>query len=116
MATVKGQLGAIAVTGDGTLMSVYRVPASKEASVQVTIANRANTDTNLRVAHIKAGVVGDVAVEDYLLYDVNTGDFISNFAPATLPRFLMAENDTLAVYSSASAVSAQVNGIEGDVT
>ena len=114
MATVKGQLGAVDVPGTGTLTLVYTVPVGKEASVNITLANRASTTTLLRVAHIKAGVLGAIANEDYLLYDLSTLDFISHTAPVKLTAITMSAGDTIAVYSSASAVSAQVNGIEGD--
>ena len=115
MATVKGQLGAVDVPGTGTLTLVYTVPVGKEASVIVSVANRADTITVLRVAHIKAGVLVDIANKDYLLYDVSTADFVSNLAPVRLRAIAMSAGDTIAVYSTTSAVSAQVNGIEGDV-
>lgn len=114
MATVKGQLGATDVPGTGTLTDVYTVPALKEASVNVTVANRAATTTLLRVAHIKAGVAAAVANEDYLMYDLSTIDLASHTAPLKLTAITMSAGDTIAVYSSASAVSVQVNGIEGD--
>jgi len=114
MATVKGQLGAANVPGDGTLTDIYTVPSAKEASVNVIIANRADTITLLRVAHIKAGVAAAIANEDYILYDVDTSKFAENKAPVFLTAILMSVGDTIAIYSSASAVSAQVNGIEGD--
>jgi len=114
MATAKGQLGAVDVAGTGTLTDIYTVPASSEADVNITVSNRADTDTNIRVAHIKAGVAAGVANEDYLIYDVATGSLASNFAPIELTAVLMTVGDTIAVYSSASAVSVQVNGIQGN--
>jgi hypothetical protein len=114
MATVKGQLGAVDVPGTGTLTDVYTVPSVKEASVNVTVANRADTITLIRIAHIKAGVAAAVANEDYLMYDLSTVEFVSNAAPLKLTAITMSAGDTIAVYSSASAVSVQVNGIEGD--
>ena len=114
MATVKGQLDAADVPGTGTLTSVYKVPASKEASINLTITNRSDVFTNIRVAHIKNGDVGDIANEDYLIFDVSTGDLASNFAPIQITAITMSAADTIAVYSSDSAVSAQANGIEGD--
>ncbi len=115
MATLNGQLGAADVPGTGTLTSIYKVPSSRKASINLTIANRSDIDTNIRIAHIKGGNVGDIANEDYLMYDVSTGDFTSNVAPVQITGIAMGEGDTIAVYSSTSAVSAQANGIEEDV-
>ncbi|MBE16513.1 MAG: hypothetical protein Unbinned6354contig1000_2 [Prokaryotic dsDNA virus sp.] len=115
MATVIGQLGAVAVAGTGTLTDIYTVPTDKKADVNITIANRADTDTNIRVAHIKAALAASVADEDYITYDLPTSTLADNRAPMSYTAILMTAGDTIAVYSSASAVSVQVNGIEEDV-
>jgi hypothetical protein len=112
MATLKTQLGAADVPGTGTLTSVYKVPAGQEASINLTIANRADTATDIRVAHIKNGNVGDVANEDYLMYDLSTSLLADNRSPIQIAGIVMGAGDTIAVYSSASAVSANANGIE----
>lgn len=114
MALVRGQLAALSVAGTGTLTDVYTVPASKLSDVNISIANRADTDTALRVAHIKANTASGVADEDYILYDLQTATLASNFAPVEFTGILMGAGDTIAVYSSASAVSVQINGIEED--
>lgn len=112
MATIKGQLGAKDVPGNGTLTSIYKVPAGQEASINLNIANRADTVTNYKIAHIKNGNVGDVANEDYLMFDLPSSELASNLSPIQLTGITMGANDTIAVSSSASAVSAQANGIE----
>ncbi len=112
MALVQGQLGAVDVAGTGTLTTIYTVPASKAASVNITIANRADTATNIRVAHIKASA--SVANEDYLMYDFSTALLVDNRAPIIFTGIIMGAADTIRVYSSASAVSVAVNGIEDD--
>jgi len=114
MAIVYGQLGAADLTAT-TLTAVYTVPASKRASVNVTVTNRADTVTSIRIAHIKNDIVGNVAVEDYLLFDLPTTALASNFSPISFTGIIMTAGDVLAVRSSASSVSAQVNGIEDDV-
>lgn len=116
MALVRGQLGALDNTGDATLRDIYTVPASKVADVNVTIANRADTITNIRLAHIKAGVASGVADKDYLIYDLPTSSLASNLAPLSVTGIIMSAADTIAVYSSASDVTVQVNGIEEDVS
>lgn len=115
MALVKGQLAASDVPGTGTLTDVYTVPALKEADVNITVANRADTATDIRIAHIKGDTASGVANEDYLMFDVGTGSLISNLAPIFISGVIMGVGDTIAVYSSASAVSVQINGIEGDL-
>ena len=112
--TALGQLNATAVPGTGTLTDTYTVPVGKIADVNITVANRADTDTEIRIAHIKAGVAAAVAVEDYILYDIPTNLLVSNLAPIRRNGILMTAGDTIAVYSSLSAVSAQINGIEED--
>jgi hypothetical protein len=114
MALVRGQLGATDVPGTSTLTDVYTVPASKLADVNITVANRSNTITNLRIAHIKAGTAASVANEDYITYDFPSNALVHNSAPFIISAVLMGAGDTIAVYSSASAVSVQVNGIEDD--
>lgn len=116
MAAETGQLGAADVLGTGTLTLVYLCPASHKASINLTIANRANTPTLIRVAHIKAGGVGDVANEDYLMFDVSTSLFTDNRSPIKLTAIAMGALDTIAVYSGSSAVSAQANGEQLVVT
>ena len=53
---ITGRLAALDNAGDSVLRDVYTVPASRAADVNITIANRADADTNIRVAHIKSGV------------------------------------------------------------
>lgn len=112
---IKGQLGAVDVPGTGTLTDIYTVPALRSADVNITIANRTDATTNLRVAHIKNGVAAAVANEDYITFDLPTGKLSSNLAPVSYTAILMEAGDTIAIYSSATAVSAQINGVEADV-
>jgi hypothetical protein len=112
MATLKTSLGQVDVPGTGTLTLVYQVPAGQEASINLTIANRADTPTNIRVALIKAAGVGSVANEDYLMYDIATSLFTDNRSPIQINGIVMGALDTIAVYSSAVAVSCNANGIE----
>lgn len=116
MALVRGQLAAVDVAGTGTLTDIYTVPASKVADINLNIANRSDTNTSLRIAHIKNGTASGVSIEDYILYDLPTSIFVSNFSPLEKTAILMSAGDTIAVYSSASAVTVQINGIEEDVT
>lgn len=114
MALVRGQLGAVDVAGTGTLTDIYTVPEGMVSDVNITIANRADTDTAIRLAHIKNGVAADVSNEDYLIFDLQTASLASNFAPLSITGVMMTAGDAIAVYSSSSAVSVQVNGIQED--
>ncbi len=111
---IRGQLASLNVPATSTLTDIYTVPASRVADVNITITNRADTDTNIRVAHIKNDVAANVAVEDYLLFDLATSSLASNYSPLSFTGIMMGAGDTIAVYSSASAVSVQINGIEED--
>ncbi len=111
---IRGQLDAVNIPATSTLTDVYTVPVSRVSDINITIANRADTDTNIRVAHIKNGVAANVAVEDYLLFDLATSSLASNVSPLSFTGIMMSAGDTIAVYSSASAVSVQINGIEED--
>lgn len=116
-AAIKGRLGAEDVPGTGTLTDIYTVPTAvpkRESDVNITIANRADTDTSIRVAHIKGGVAAGVTNKDYLTFDLPTGKLADNRAPLPYTAILMQEGDTIAVSSSDSAVSVQVNGVEAD--
>ena len=115
MALVRGQLAAVDVAGIGILTDVYTVPVDKLSDVNINIANRSDAATSLRVVHIKNGVASSVTNKDYILHDVNTGNFTENTAPVNLTGILMEAGDTIAAYSSTSDVSVQVNGIEGDI-
>lgn len=115
MALVRGQLGAVDVPGTGTLTDIYTVPVGMVSDVNITIANRADTDTAIRLAHIKNGVAASVANEDYLLFDLQTIALASNFAPISFTGIMMSAGDAIAVSSDASALSVQVNGIQEDV-
>ena len=112
MATITGRLAGVDVSTLATLTDIYTVPALQSADVNITIANRADTITNIRVAHIKNGVALGVALTDYLIYDLPTSSLASNFAPISLTGIMMGAGDTIAVLTSASAVTVQVNGIE----
>lgn len=118
MATVLAQLGAVSVTGNGTLTSIYRAPTGKTADVNVFIANSADTDTQLKVAIIKNDVVGNVAAEDYIMGGTSAGlptsTLVHNMAPIQITGIGLTAGDTVAVSSSASAVAVQVNGLEQD--
>lgn len=113
-AQIKGQLGALNLLGDAVLRDIYTVDPLRVADVNVTIINRADTATNIRLAHIKNGAAGAVTTKDYLLFDLSTAKLASNFAPISYTSILMAAGDTIAAYSSVSDLSIQINGIEED--
>jgi len=121
-ATIVGQLGAVDVPGTATLTDIYTVPTAapgvpnRISDVNVFITNRTDVTTNIRLAHIKGGLAAAVSDEDYIFFDLPTSALSSNLAPVEKSGILMAEGDTIAVYSSDEALSVQVNGVEGDET
>jgi hypothetical protein len=118
MADTIGQLAALSVAGTATLTDVYTVPANKEASVNIRVTNSADIGTDIIIAHIKNDVAANVAAEDYIYGGVGSGipttKLIDNRAPIGINGILMSVGDTIAVSSSANAVSVQINGVEGD--
>ena len=106
---IHGRLGAADLAA-ATNTGVYTVPASRKATVSVSLCNRTAADITVRLAHID-GAIGAVANEDYMEYD------------STLPangviereRVTLAAADTIGVRASATGVSVVVRGIEEDV-
>lgn len=112
--TIKGQLGALDCAGDGVLRDVYTVDPARESSVRINVVNRTTSPTLLKLAHIKNGVAAGVDNEDFIWFNLDTADLAVNNAPIPNPIITMAAGDTIAISSSAEAVTIQVNGIEGD--
>ena len=111
--TITGRLAALDCTA-GALRDIYTVPVSRVADVNITVVNRTNFSTSIRIAHIKNGVAAGVTSKDYLLYDFPTSALIINYAPIEKSGVLMQAGDTIAVSSNSRDVSVQINGIEED--
>ncbi len=111
---ITGRLGAINSLGDSTNRDVYTVPANRNASVNITLVNRADTNTEVCIAHIKAGTSGAISTTDYLIYKLPTSSLAHNKAPVSITGVMMSAGDTISTLSTASACTVQVNGIEED--
>ncbi len=111
---ITGRLGAIDSSGDSANRDVYTVPASRNASVNITLANRDDVDTEVSIAHIKAGDSSTITATDYLIYRLPTSSLAHNKAPISITGIMMGAGDTISTSSSASACTVQVNGIEED--
>jgi len=112
------QLAAVVIPATSTLTLLYKCPADRKADVNILIANSADTDTQVKIAHIKNDTVANVAAEDYLLggtVGLPTSALSSNLAPISFTGIAMSAGDEIGIFSSASALAAQVNGIEEDV-
>ena len=107
-AKIHGRLGAASLAAT-TDTSVYSVPASRKATVTVSICNRNATDVTIRLAHID-GAVGAIANEDYIEYGATVP------ANGVLERtgICMAASATIMGYASATNTSFVVSGIEED--
>jgi len=99
-----GRLGASDLSAT-TNTTVYQCPASNFAVVTLSVCNRTASTITCRVA---LSTSASPALADYLEYGV------SILANGVLERtgIVMAANQYLIVYSSASSVSAVVFGIE----
>lgn len=99
-----GRLGASDLSAT-TNTTVYQCPASTFAVVTLSVCNRTASTITCRVA---LSTTANPALADYLEYGV------SILANGVLERtgIVMAANQYLIVYSSASSTSAVVFGIE----
>lgn len=101
-----GRLGAASLAAT-TNTSIYTVPASTVAVVNVSVVNRNATPIVFRLMHLN-GAIGTLAVEDYIEYDITIP------ANGILERsgIVMAATHVIGAYSDTANVSVQVHGIE----
>jgi len=101
-----GRLAAVDLAAT-TNTSVYAVPASTVAVVNVSVANRNASEVVIRLMHLN-GAIGTLAVEDYIEYDVVIP------ANGMLERtgIVMAATHVIGAYSDTANVSVQVHGLE----
>ena len=91
-----------------TLTTIYTVPASRRATVEVVACNRSGVPVAIRLSLAQNGAAD--ALSQYLLYDYVLSE---NAAQSSAP-ITMGDSDELRVYVSAADVSFTVNGIEED--
>ena len=104
MATTAKVLGQ---TGDAsTEVSLYTVPASTEAKIKVSIANRAGTAATFRLAIVPNG--GATGNQHYIAYD----ESIAANSSVTSTTLTADAGDVVRVLSSTSTVSFTAFGIE----
>ncbi|KKN73938.1 hypothetical protein LCGC14_0395030 [marine sediment metagenome] len=101
-----GRLGAVDLSAT-TNTSIYTVPASTVAVVNVNVCNRNASAIVIRLMHLN-GAIGTLAVEDYIEYDVTIA------ANGVLERtgIVMAATHVIGAYSDTANVTVQVHGIE----
>lgn len=109
-----GQLAAVVVPGTGVLTHVYTCGGYRQATINISITNTADTSTDIRLVHIKNDVLANVAEEDFLLGSLTTGFPTSalahNMAPFEKNNLILGAGDQIAVSSSSNKLSVQVNG------
>jgi hypothetical protein len=109
MADTYKQLGATTVTAN-TDTELYDVPASTETILAgIYVCNIGSTDRTFRIAHIQNDDIGNVANEDYIVYD-------STIRANELLVFgqgkSMGANDKIMVRASHAEVVFQCDGVE----
>ncbi len=103
---MSGRLGIadLAATTDTT---IYAVPGTKIATVNVSFCNRGGAAAKIRLAMVD-GAVGDLADEDYLEYDADVP------ANGVLERtgIALSGGETVIARSDVVDVSVRVHGFE----
>ena len=104
-----GRLGAVDLAAT-TNTTVYTVPASTKATVNVRICNRNASAVVVRLMHLD-GAIGTLAAEDYIFYDITIA------ANGTVDRtgIAMATTHVIGAYSDTANVTVQVDGGEASV-
>lgn len=107
-AKIHGRLGASDLAAT-TNTSVYTVPASRKATVNILVTNRNAVQTNVRLMNL-TGAIASLTNADYIAYDVPLG------ANSYLERtgICLAAAATIGAYASATGITVQVQGIEED--
>ena len=110
-AQIHGRLFAAALSnGHSTVAGGYTVPASRKATVNISLCNITAAPIVVRLAHID-GAIAALADEDYLEYGFSLP------ANGVLERtgITMRATHTLIASALALGVSVMVTGIEEDV-
>lgn len=108
-AKIHGRLGASSLAA-ATDTSLYSVPGSRKATVNVSICNRNAAIATVRLAHVD-GALGALASEDYIEYE-------AEIAPGGVierTQIPMTATHSIVGRASTTGVSFQVVGIEEDV-
>ena len=101
-----GRLGASDLSAT-TDTSVYTVPTSTIATVNVTVCNRNASAVVVRLMHLD-GAIGTLAVEDYFEY----GLALPANASYEKSGIVMAATHVIGAYSDTANVTVQVHGWE----
>ena len=110
MATTNhGRLGAAALAAT-TNTILYTVPASRRATVNISLANRTTGDIAVRLAH-EDGSSGTPANEDYLWYDY----LLPANGAVERTGVPVAAGHSIVAYAASIGVSAVVQGVEETV-
>lgn len=107
MATVRGILGQLQPSA-GSLEDLYTVPANKDATVRVIIANLIGAATLIRISVAPAGASD--SDEQYLAKDLPIAE---NDVGSTI-AFTLNETDVVRCYSLSGEVAFNCTGIETD--
>lgn len=106
MAVTYGVRGS--VSDASTEQTLYTVPASKNAKIKVSVANRSSS-TTYRVAIVSGG--GATATDDYILYD----ETLAANEALTSEVLTLTETDIVRVESGSATVTFMAYGLETDI-
>ena len=98
---------SVSITGAGTVL--YTVPALASAIVSTLwICNRGITQVNYKVAHVDAGTLAQIAVEDYFIDNY----IVAKDTVAITSGISMSTGDSLIVWSDGVGVNFIAHGLE----
>ncbi len=91
-----------------TVTDVYTVPASRRASVRVSVTNRGASSLLYRLSIAPLGAAD--ATSQYFVYDESLGANSSGNSP----EFALSATDVVRAYTDTATLVVTVNGIEQD--
>jgi hypothetical protein len=86
------------------------VPAGKLATTSISVCNRTAATIKVRLALVD-GALGDLAAEDYLLYDSD----VAPGKPVVFSRIPMSGGETVVAWAGAVGLTVQRRAFEEDV-
>lgn len=106
--TKRGRLG-VSTLSAATNTAVYEVTSAMDSLVNIYITNPIGGDALVNIA-IVDGAAGDLATEDYILYQ----EPVPQYGEKTISNVRLNADEAVVAYSSLAGVVVRVDGVEED--